>query len=99
MGIRINESNKRGVRAIVDWRSCERLDQIHLPVLIVAGAEDDSPMSGHVPLKAAEELHGLLKNSKLEAIPEVKHYVQLEKPDVFIQTLTSFIAQVVTAQA
>ena len=87
------------MRAIVAWRSCERLGQFDRPVLIMAGTEDDSPMSGYVPLKAAEELHRLLKSSKLAAIPEVKHYVQLEKPDVFIKTLIGFISQVAAAAA
>ncbi|MCP4001016.1 MAG: alpha/beta hydrolase [Gammaproteobacteria bacterium] len=54
----------------------EMLDDLHVPVLIVWGAQDSNKPAGE-----AEQLQGLIANSKLVLVDDAGHYVHVEAPE------------------
>ncbi len=53
-----------------------RLQEIHLPVLIICGAEDRL-----TPIKYSQYLHDKIGGSTLRIIPDAGHYVMREQPE------------------
>jgi pimeloyl-ACP methyl ester carboxylesterase len=64
----------------------ELLSKLKLPVMIVAGSEDSV-----LPLHFSEELHWLIKNSKLKVMMGAYHRAPLEQPEEVCQEILSFI--------
>lgn len=64
------------------------LTRIKIPVLVIAGSEDRI-----IPVHIAEEMHWLIKNSKLKIIMGAYHRVPLEKPDEVSQEILKFVAR------
>lgn len=62
------------------------LTRIKIPVLVIAGSEDRI-----IPVAIAEEMHWLIKNSKLKIIMGAYHRIPLEKPDELSQEILRFI--------
>jgi pimeloyl-ACP methyl ester carboxylesterase len=73
----------RGNYPIVD--DISKVGGISLPILIMVGEEDKMFLS------LAEKLHKLIKSSELYIIPNIGHLVNLEAPDLFNETVESFI--------
>ena len=62
------------------------LPKIHLPTLIVVGAEDTI-----TPPAMSEQMHGAIAGSELVILPEVGHLSSLEDPVAFNQTVSKFL--------
>ena len=62
------------------------LTRLKIPTLIIAGSEDTV-----IPLPFSEELHWLIKNSKLKVIMGVHHRIPLEKPKQLEQEILKFV--------
>jgi pimeloyl-ACP methyl ester carboxylesterase len=75
-----------------DFLACDefdvinRLNEIHVPVLALCGAEDQL-----TPKKYSEYLHAQIQNSHLSVIPEAGHMVMLEQPEAFTHNLAEFL--------
>ena len=65
-----------------------RLRQLALPVLIVAGDEDDHTLAPGIFLKRTIPASGLL------VLPKTGHTINLEEPDAFNRAVAEFLAQV-----
>ena len=63
------------------------LDLISAPVLVVAG-EFDVVKKQHTLL-----IHSLIKNSKIEIIPDSDHYAPLKNPEVFNRIVLEFLTE------
>jgi len=70
----------------------ERLDEkiagLRIPTLIVWGEQD-----AMIPVGTAWRLHQLIRNSRLEVIPECGHLPALEKPAEFVRCVLDFLAR------
>jgi len=55
------------------------------PVLILNGADEAAPVS------LAEKAHEIFPNSKLVIMPECGHYGWLERPDIYLKEVKSFL--------
>jgi len=63
-----------------------RLGQEDVPILIVWGREDKG-----IPLRLGQEMHGILKSSRLEVIDNAGHVPNYECSDVFNQLALDFL--------
>ena len=63
------------------------LATIHVPTLILVGAEDTV-----TPLALSEKMHGAIAGSELTMIPGAGHLTNLEQPDLFNAALARFIS-------
>lgn len=70
---------------------CEGLRGLRCPTLIITGAEDRSPVRGREPLESAQKLRELIPGSRLTVIPESRHYPHIDRPDLFNETVLSFL--------
>jgi len=62
------------------------LSSIHVPTLIVVGAEDTI-----TPPALSEKMHRAIAGSELTLIPEAGHLTNLEQPDLFNAALARFL--------
>lgn len=69
----------------VDLR--EKIKEINIPTLIIAGADS------LIPISMAQLLHENIKGSVLEIIPDAGHMLMLEKPDEFNLAILRFIGK------
>ena len=69
--------------------TCSRLQEINIPVLIMVGKEDKI-----TPIAAAQQMHELIKNSRLQIIPHSGHLTNLENPQAFNFQLVNFLDMV-----
>jgi pimeloyl-ACP methyl ester carboxylesterase len=65
-----------------------RLSEIHLPTLIICGAEDRL-----TPVKYSEYLHSHIAGSTLHIIPQAGHYVFREQPEAVNRVIDEWIQQ------
>jgi pimeloyl-ACP methyl ester carboxylesterase len=78
-----------------DYRACDsfdvmdRLGEIELPTLCVAGAQDRM-----TPPKYSEHLHQGIKGSRLEIIERAGHMLPLEKPQEYNRVVGEFLYNV-----
>ncbi len=87
---------ERGDRPTIDSvlrkTAGERLDDVigrlSVPTLIVWGEQDEM-----IPLSVGQNLHKLIRGSKLEVIPQCGHLPALEKPAEFVQRVLEFLGQ------
>jgi 3-oxoadipate enol-lactonase len=65
----------------------KRVSDLHVPVLILAGSLD-------VPfiLNVAHYLHRTIKGSRLSILPDAAHMLNLEKPTVFYNLVSTFLS-------
>jgi pimeloyl-ACP methyl ester carboxylesterase len=66
----------------------ERLAEIHVPTLIVVGAEDHFQLH-----KSADKLEQDIAGAKRVTIPETHHMPNMEKPDEFNQIVLDFLSK------
>ena len=75
-----------------DFQACdafdvnERLSEIHLPTVIVCGAQDEM-----TPMRFSQHLVDNIADAHLEIIPEAGHMVMLEKPQDVAGVLAAFL--------
>jgi pimeloyl-ACP methyl ester carboxylesterase len=69
--------------------SMPSLMTIQGPTLIVHGADDQI-----IPVKEAEAMRDAIPNALLQIIPESGHLVNLEQPDLFNQTVSSYLKSI-----
>ena len=65
-----------------------RLSEIHLPTLIICGAEDRL-----TPVKYSEYLHSHITGSTLRIIPQAGHYVFREQPETVNRAIEEWIQE------
>lgn len=65
-----------------------RLQEIHLPVLILCGTEDRL-----TPVKYSQYLHDNIAGSTLRVIPGAGHYVMREQPEAVNQAIGQWLLQ------
>lgn len=70
----------------LDPPAASRLDQLHLPVLIVAGALDHPEI-----LRAADLMASSIAGSKKVILPDCAHVPNMEKPAAFNQAVLDFL--------
>jgi pimeloyl-ACP methyl ester carboxylesterase len=76
-----------------DFLACDRfdlmkeVDKIDLPTLILSGEEDEM-----TPVKYSQFLHGRIKGSEMDILPDAGHMVMMESPQVFNEKVQKFIA-------
>ncbi len=64
-----------------------RLPSIKVPTLITVGDHDECAPS------LSEEMHRLIPNSKLIALPESGHMTFVDQPRLFIKSVEDFLAK------
>jgi pimeloyl-ACP methyl ester carboxylesterase len=75
-----------------DLSACDRLDlagtagSIRVPTLVMCGAEDKM-----TPPPLSENLRDAIPGAKLALIPGAGHFVMMENPEAFNQTLADFV--------
>lgn len=75
-------------RASVSHTAAESADQLDLPVLLIAGDQDEV-----APLAAVRDFHARLGDSRLTVIPGVGHLIHYETPEPAAQAIRSFLAE------
>ena len=65
-----------------------RLAQMDVPILLVWGREDKA-----VPLRCRQEMHRILKGSRLEIIDDAGHVPNYERAEVFNQLAVDFLRE------
>ena len=65
----------------------DRLAELAMPVLLVAGALDDKFVT------LAERMHGAIAGSELAVVAGAGHTVHLEQPDAFVEVLVGWLAR------
>lgn len=65
-----------------------RLDEIHLPTLVICGINDQM-----TPLKYSDYLHKHIAGSTLHHVPDAGHYVMREQPEVVNQIIEDWLRQ------
>lgn len=73
------------------FNASEYLNKIKIPTLIVAG-EDDKIF----PPEVAAKIHGFIKNSKLENIPNANHILIINNPKEVSQIIENFLQNLKT---
>ena len=74
---------------LIDYDQRDQLDVIEVPSMVIHGEKDE-----FAPKSSAEEIHQGLANSELYIVPDCGHLPNVEKPQVFNELLTKFIARV-----
>jgi pimeloyl-ACP methyl ester carboxylesterase len=78
-----------------DFKACDtfdvrdRLEKIHIPVLILCGAEDRL-----TPTKHSRYLHEKIEASRLVIVPEAGHLVMAEQPEIINQAVEGFLREI-----
>jgi pimeloyl-ACP methyl ester carboxylesterase len=65
-----------------------RLDEIHLPTLIICGSDDRM-----TPAKYSQYLHDHIAGSSLSIIPNAGHYVMREQPDMVNEAIREWLVE------
>jgi pimeloyl-ACP methyl ester carboxylesterase len=72
----------------------DRLASIDLPTLVIAGEDDES-----TPLAANEAIHQAIAGSEFLAVPNAKHFVNIEQSNVVNDALSRFLADQINGKA
>jgi 3-oxoadipate enol-lactonase len=64
----------------------DRLSEIRMPTLIIAGEDDPG-----TPAVACEAMHKRISNSRLVILPSARHLSNVEQPEAFNSALVSFL--------
>lgn len=75
--------------AIRELDIADRLPQIALPTLVIVGEHDPG-----TPVAAAQLIHDKIEGSELRIVEDASHQVPLERPQEFLNMVTSFLATV-----
>lgn len=75
------------LRAIVGWSVTERIQDIHLPTLVVAADGDYTPVS------AKEAFISKMPQAELVVISDSRHATPVDSPDKFNEVVLSFLSR------
>ena len=85
----------RCVAAMIDEPVWQRLSDIHVPVLVLAGEKDNlipNPyLHGGCTRDVMEEGLALLPSARLEMVPDAGHMIQLERPGIVNTAMIAFL--------
>ncbi len=89
----MRRAGKQGLSTMIreagSIRFRESLRQINVPTLVLCGSKD-----GLGERKAAQELAASIPHAELQLIPEAGHIWNLERPELFTQTVMDFVQKV-----
>jgi len=77
------------IKSLWDWGAGDRLHQINVPTLILAGENDTL-----VPPHFSQLLHDTIPNSKLLIIENASHYLVLERPQLVNAEILKFLKEI-----
>lgn len=80
------------VGVLKDWDITDRLGEIDLSTLVIAGRYDEMTPA------IAETVQGAIPGAELRIFENCSHMVHLEEPEAFFQTVSEFIERVEQAQ-
>ena len=72
-------------------KTCSRLQEINIPVLIMVGKEDKI-----TPIAAVSQMHELIQDSTLKIISHAGHVANMENPMAFNFQLVKFLELIST---
>ncbi len=90
----LEDARRASIVTYRDWAACNsfdimsRLNEIHLPTLIICGADD--PMT---PIKYSQYMHNRIEGSTLRIIPHAGHDVMREQPEAVNQAIEEWLRQ------
>jgi pimeloyl-ACP methyl ester carboxylesterase len=90
----LEEAQRASVVAYRDWVACntfdimDKLDEIHLPTLIMCGVDDP-----FTPVKYSQYLHDRIQGSTLCIIDKAGHYVMRDQPEQVNQTIDEWLSR------
>ncbi|WP_252504387.1 alpha/beta fold hydrolase [Sporosarcina sp. Marseille-Q4943] len=79
--------------ATADQELWDKLDQIHIPTLVITGEED----IGSTP-EMAQQIHEKIADSELLIVPTMRHMLPVERPNIVNEAIHSFIGRTVFAR-
>jgi 3-oxoadipate enol-lactonase len=82
----------RCCEALADWDFRDRLSEIAVPTLVIAGAEDPA-----TPFEHAELLAARIKDAKLVVLPGAAHLANVEQPEAFSRAVSDHLAPAAVA--
>jgi len=74
------------MRAIVGWSVADKIQNIKMPVLVVAADNDYTPVS------SKEAYLPKMGNAELTVIEDSRHAVPVEKPEEFNRVVLEFLS-------
>lgn len=74
------------IKSLWNWEAGNKLRQIKVPTLIMAGQNDTL-----APARFSQMLHDSIPNSKLQIIENASHYLALERPDLVNAEILKFL--------
>jgi 3-oxoadipate enol-lactonase len=74
--------------AIMNFDFTAKLPSLHIPVLVVCGAEDPG-----TPASENRRLAGLVPGGRYEEIPGMRHFPNVEAPDAFNRIMIGWLEQ------
>ena len=77
------------IKSLWNWEAADRLRQIKVPTLIIAGEKD--PLA---PPRFSQMLHDAIPNSKLLIIENASHYLVLERPGLVNAEILQFLKRI-----
>lgn len=75
------------IGSLKDWSVVDRLDGIHVPTLVVAGAHDEAMPSVWEPFASR------IPHVRSHVFPESSHMPHVEEPDAFLEVVESFLRE------
>lgn len=90
----LEEARRASIVTYRDWAACNifdimgRLNEIHLPTLIICGADDPS-----TPIKYSQYMHDRIQGSTLRIIPNAGHDVMREQPEAVNHAIEEWLGQ------
>lgn len=75
----------RALDALVGWSVTEKLPSIRCPVLVVTADQD------YTPVAWKQWYTDLMPNARLAVIPESRHMMPVERPELFHETVIPFL--------
>lgn len=94
----LEDARRASIVTYRDWSACNnfdimsRLNEIHLPTLIICGADD--PMT---PIKYSQYMHDRIAGSTLRIIPHASHDVMREQAEAVNQAIAEWLRRRNTA--
>ena len=80
------DAYREALRCLVTWNFTDYLDEIEVPTLCLAGADDTT-----APVAALQALADGLPDARLEIIDSCNHLMNLDRPAEFNQDMRSFL--------
>jgi len=77
------------IKSLWNWEAGEKLTEIGIPTLIMAGKLDTL-----APPRCAQGLHEAIPNSKLVVVENASHYLVMERPEIVNQAILNFLKDI-----